>query len=138
MNRRSRSPSPASQQGVVLLESLIAILIFSLGVLGIVGLQATMIKSTTEAKYRSEASYIAQQRIARMRVAAGLNANGTPNDALLDPYLEVATDISSLLPGGTRTVSRAAIGAPYVVTVTWQQPGEPQHNFTTAASIVGG
>ena len=53
----------SAQQGVVLLEALIAMLIFSMGVLALVGLQAAMIKNTSDSKYRAEASFIAQQRI---------------------------------------------------------------------------
>ncbi len=124
---KQKLPKPASQQGVVLLESLIAILIFSFGVLGIVGLQASMVKSTSDAKFRSEAAYIVQQRIGQM---------WSDPDNLAD-YVEEDTDISALLPGGTRTVEIDASGQ-YVVTVTWQQPGEPVHNYTTIASIVGG
>jgi type IV pilus assembly protein PilV len=52
-------------------------------------------------------------------------------------YLENNTDISTLLPSGTRTVSQPAAGQ-FIVTVTWQQPGQPQHNFTTTATIAGG
>ena len=36
------------QNGIALLEALIAILIFSFGVLGIVGLQGAMVKGTTQ------------------------------------------------------------------------------------------
>ena len=53
----------STQQGVVLLEAMIAILIFSVGVLAIVGLQAAMIKNTSESKYRADASYIAQHQL---------------------------------------------------------------------------
>ncbi|HLD10157.1 MAG TPA: prepilin-type cleavage/methylation domain-containing protein, partial [Methylophilaceae bacterium] len=60
--------SSATQQGVVILESLIAILIFSMGILALVGLQAAMIKSTSDSKYRAEASFIAQQRLGTMWV----------------------------------------------------------------------
>lgn len=115
------------EQGVVLLESLIAILVFSLGVLGIVGLQAAMIKNTSESKYRSEASYIAQQRIGQMWADPGN----------LGDYLEENTDISELLPSGTRSVTQPSAGT-FLITVRWQQPGEPAHNFTTTASIAGG
>ena len=134
MHNMNHSSSPASQQGVVLLESLIAILIFSLGVLGIVGLQAAMIKSTSEAKYRADASYIAQQRIGQMWVE-GVNLGVTP--AILPADLDAVVDISSLLPNGTRTVTQPVAGRLLVV-VTWQQPGEAVHNFTTTASIAGG
>ena len=54
---RNYLPSHAAQQGVVLLESLIAILIFSMGILALVGLQAAMISNTSNAKYRADASY---------------------------------------------------------------------------------
>lgn len=120
----------SSQHGVVLLEAMIAILIFSMGVLAIVGLQAAMIKNTADSKFRADASYIAQQRIGLMWV----DANNLNN------YLEPApgTDISDLLPNGRRTVVQPIAGQ-FQVTITWQQPGagEVQHNFTTIASING-
>ncbi|MBI5438475.1 MAG: hypothetical protein HY936_05950 [Nitrosomonadales bacterium] len=56
----------SAQQGLVLLEAMIAILIFSMGILAIVGLQAAMIKNTADSKSRVEASYIAKQRIGLM------------------------------------------------------------------------
>jgi type IV pilus assembly protein PilV len=124
-----RSPQ-SSQQGVVLLEAMIAILIFSMGVLAIVGLQAAMIKNTASSKFRTDASYIAQQRIGQMWA--------DPTNAAA--YLEVNTDISALLPGGTRTVTQPVTNQ-FTITVTWQQPGEEQHSFTTITTIapnVGG
>jgi type IV pilus assembly protein PilV len=122
-------PRKSTQQGVVLLEVMIAILIFSIGVLAIVGLQATMIKNTADAKYRSDASYIAQQRIGQMWA----------DPSNLASYVETNTDISSLLPSGTRSVTQTAAGQ-FTVTVTWQQPGPvaTTHNFTTTVSITGG
>ena len=47
------------QSGVMLLEALIAILIFSLGVLGIVGMQASAVKASRDAKYRADAGLLA-------------------------------------------------------------------------------
>ncbi len=134
MDFRKQCSTPASQHGVVLLEALIAILIFSLGVLGIVGLQAAMIKSTSESKYRADASFIAQQRIGQMWVE-GVNLGVTP--AILPADLDAVVDISTLLPNGTRRVTQPVPGRLLVV-VTWQQPGEAVHNFTTTASIAGG
>src|SRR5665647_1242043 len=121
MNGNSPVSSPASQQGVVLLESLIAILIFSMGVLAVVGLQAAMIKNTSDSKYRAEASFIAQQRLGMMWADSG---------NLID-YVETNTDISALLPNGTRTVTLPAVSEVSVM-VTWQAPGQAGvHNFTT-------
>jgi type IV pilus assembly protein PilV len=116
-----------AQHGVVLIEVLVSILIFSVGVLAIVGLQANMIQNTADAKYRSEASYIAQSTIGRIWA---------------DPAYVAPTDISTLLPGGTLTVTAPTLLTPgqYTVRVTWLAPGPNQttHNFTTLARINGG
>lgn len=121
-----RAPSKSAQHGVVLVEAMIAILIFSMGILAIAGLQAAMVKNTSDSKFRADASYIAQQRIGMMWA--------DPDN--IASYVEVNTNISNLLPNGTRTTAQS--GTQYTVTVTWQQPGEVQHNFTTTASISGG
>ena len=120
-------PGKPAQQGIVLLEALVAILLFSMGVLALVGLQAAMLKNSSDANYRAEASFIAQQRIGLIW--------SDPSNAL--NYLETGTDISALLPSGTRTVTQPAAGQ-FVVKVTWQLPEKPQHNFTTIATIAGG
>lgn len=107
-----------------MLEVLIAILIFSLGILAIVGLQATMVKNSTDARYRAIASQVAEQRIAQQWAA--------PTQSIA----EEDTDISGVLPAGTRTVVQA--GSRFTVTVTWQQPGGDQHQFSTIAYVAGG
>ncbi|MDZ4203009.1 MAG: prepilin-type cleavage/methylation domain-containing protein [Gallionella sp.] len=125
MNHFSNLPARSTQQGVVLVEAMIAILIFSMGVLAIAGLQAAMVKNTSDSKFRADASYIAQQRIGMMWA--------DPDN--LASYLEAepGTDISAQLPGGTRVTAQS--GVQYTVTIRWQQPGEALHNFTTTASI---
>ena len=54
------------QSGVMLLEALIAILIFSLGILGIVGLQASAIAASRDAKYRTDAGLLANELLGEM------------------------------------------------------------------------
>lgn len=124
----SKAPSKKSaQRGVVLIEAMLAIVIFSIGVLAIVGLQAAMIKNVDESKYRAEASYIAQKRIGEMW------ANPSPSS--LAAYVETDTDIGNLLPGGKRTVAAGAASGEYQVTVKWTRPGAQEHQFTTTAII---
>ena len=61
------SPRPLPRQGgIALLEVLIAILIFSLGILAIVGVQTITVKQATDAKYRSEANLLVNQLIGAM------------------------------------------------------------------------
>ncbi|MBA4381384.1 MAG: prepilin-type cleavage/methylation domain-containing protein [Sideroxydans sp.] len=117
----------STQKGVVVVEAMIAILIFSIGVLGIVGMQANMIKNTTESKYRGDAGYIAQQQLGILWAdPANLPADGTT----------ITPNISDQLPNGTISIFRN--GNQFDVTVNWQQPGEEAHNFTTTATISGG
>jgi len=59
-------PSFDVQKGVALLEALIAVLLFSFGVLALVGLQASTMRITTDAKMRVDASYLANQKIGEM------------------------------------------------------------------------
>lgn len=57
------------QRGIVLLEALIAIAIFGFGVLGLIGLQASSVKESTNAKFRSDASLLADELIGKMWVS---------------------------------------------------------------------
>jgi type IV pilus assembly protein PilV len=108
----------------VILEALIAILIFSFGVLGIVGMQANMVKNTSDSKFRSDAGYVAQQRIGMMWTDSSLQ----PADGA------TASSVANTLPNGVVTVARA--GSQFAISVTWQQAGEDLHTFRTTASIL--
>lgn len=113
------------QQGMMLLEGLIAIVIFSFGILAIIGLQATTVKQTTDAKYRLDASFLANQSIGLMwanRTNLGLHA--------------VTDEAVSSLPNGKRTITVS--GNQVTVTVTWKMPGESAtHSYTAIAQING-
>ena len=123
------------ESGSVLLEGLIAILIFSFGILGLIGLQAVSMRSTTQAKERIDASFVANQRIAAMWV----------DRTNLAAYAETSTDISPTattvanrtpLPKGTRTTTVS--GDQATITVNWQLPGDASANsFVTVARVIG-
>jgi type IV pilus assembly protein PilV len=122
--------SGSNQQGVVLIEAMVAILIFSIGMLGMVGMQANMVKNTSDAKFRSDASNIAMGRIGQIW------ADPDPTRPGYTSFTEINTDISALLPNGTRTTTQN--GLQYTVTITWQQPGQDPHQYVTVANITGG
>jgi type IV pilus assembly protein PilV len=113
-----------SQRGAILLEALIAILIFSFGILAISGLQAAMVKNTTEANFRSEASYIAQQEIGRL----------WSDPSNLGTLIGSPTDISNRLPNGNLAV-KSLLNNRVLITVQWQVPGGDQHSFVTSANV---
>lgn len=115
---------PDAQRGMMLLEGLIAILIFSFGILAIVGLQVSTLRYTTDAKYRADASFIANQSIGTMWT----DRNN------LAAYAK--TETLSELPSGTRTI--AVAGNVVTVTITWKLPGQAAaHQYKVVAHING-
>lgn len=70
----------------MLLEAMIAILIFSLGVLGIVGMQASAVAATRDAKYRTDASLLANQIIGEMWSSATRIDNAISGPDLRDDF----------------------------------------------------
>lgn len=119
----SRRQPLCYQEGVLLLEGLIAILIFSLGVLAIVGLQASSMKAVSQAKSRVDASLIAHQRVSSIWL----------DMANIADYGEEDTVVAGL-PSGKRTTDVA--GDQVTVTVSWQMPGDDtEHSFVTVARI---
>ena len=54
------------QRGYVLLEALVALLIFSLGLLGLIGFQAASTKIATDSRFRTEAAMLADELLAKM------------------------------------------------------------------------
>ena len=55
-----------SQGGFALIEALVSVAIFSFALIGLVGMQSTAVASSTESKYRSDASYLASQIIGQV------------------------------------------------------------------------
>ena len=120
-----RKNSLDHQGGMMLVEGMIAILIFSLGILAIIGTQAIAIKQTSDAKFRVDASFIANQTI---------GAIWTDRDDL-DSH-EVTDEAVSALPDGKRTI--VVEGNQVTVTITWQLPNDPTvRSFSTVAQING-
>ncbi|PPC87610.1 MAG: prepilin-type cleavage/methylation domain-containing protein [Methylotenera sp.] len=117
------------QKGIAILEALIALVIFSMGILALVGLQAAMIKNTSDNKYRADASFLAQERIGRMWA----NPNNLGSFSCTDATATCA-DVSSILPNGTRTVNVAAKGL-VTINIAWRLPGGDAHTFTTETYI---
>jgi type IV pilus assembly protein PilV len=126
-----------SQSGIVLLEAMVAILIFSVGLLGVVGLQAAMIKSTGQAKYRADANFVAQEILGEMwsDVAAG-GVDMTTYDTHGGCITPVnTTDIASLLPGGCAVVTPSATAGEVNIQVQWHPAGDVLHNYATVAAV---
>lgn len=144
MNTNKRPPASAARQGgVMLLEALIAILIFSLGILSLVALQATSIQLTSDAKYRTDASLLANKLLGQMW-ASGLDLaqlktdfeNGgarynawqaivASRDGL--PGVSAAADgVDSTLPLVTVDATAGETAGQVVITMFWRTPEMPR------------
>ena len=122
---------PKSQQGVMLLEALVGILIFTVGIVAIMGLQAASIAQVTQSKYRTDASYLANQLFGIMW---GDTANISSYTSSGGARATWDTTVANTLPGGTGTV--AVVGPQVTFTINWKQPADPvTHKFVAVANI---
>lgn len=129
------------QRGSALLEALIALLIFSMGILAIVGLQAVSMKASSDANYRVDAGFLANQVLADMWVDRNNLANyvwdgtGTVPAEITDWVAQVR----NTLPGTIVNSPSIAVDVNNVVTVTvrWQAPDDQPHLLIMTADIQG-
>jgi type IV pilus assembly protein PilV len=144
MQAITRLKSP--QRGVTLLESLLGILIFSIGILAVIGMQANAVRAVAEAKYRTDASFLANALIGQMWVDRGNLASyayagsGTPA-AVLQPWVD---RVAATLPGTDTFGPTITVDVDNTVTVTifWQHPEEanlspapPPHSYSSVALV---
>lgn len=128
------------QRGVMLIEALIGILIFSIGILALIGMQSTAIKNTTDARYRSEAAYLANAIIGQIRldmlniasyddglaIAYVPRTNWRAQVAATLPGIDIAGNQrvpSILVTAGPSLVGDALPSSRVTVTLNWLQPG---------------
>lgn len=111
-------------RGVALVEVLIALLIFMVGVLGIVGLQARAVQFSVQAEDRSRAALLANELVASMwqHKSAAL-----PEDELQAWQGRVA----AALPEGRGAIDDAADGV-VSVSIEWHAPGTPRRDSAEA------
>lgn len=147
-------PLRRPQRGVMLLEALVAIAVFSIGVLGLIGLQSAAIKNTDEARQRAAAAFYANQIIGSMWAdvranlatyahnAAGsgcgsFTASPSANAKVSDWVAAVQKDLN-VVSGVSMQQITVDPNNIVAVTLCWKNPGESAfHFFTTAAQIQG-
>jgi type IV pilus modification protein PilV len=71
------------QSGVMLIEALIGILIFSIGILSLVALQAASVTATADAQYRVEAVNLANQMLGQIWAAVDRTNDTSLQNSLL-------------------------------------------------------
>jgi type IV pilus assembly protein PilV len=135
-----------SQGGIVLLDGLIAIVMFSIGILGIVMLQGKAITMTSDAKLRTNAAMLAENVIAQMwasnpsTLAATFAGTGGTGGTGYTQWTGLVADPVIGLPGVTSTANQPTITVDasnnVVVTVFWNAPNDKVvHSYVSATQV---
>jgi type IV pilus assembly protein PilV len=143
----SRMQIPARQDGVVLIEALLGILIFSIGILALIGMQSVAVKNTVDARYRTEAAYLAKSVLNQIQLdMANVSFYDDTNTANYAPRTTWRMQVEALLPGiniqsaqrvpeidivpGPTYAGDSTPSSQVTVKVLWLQPGETaEHKF---------
>jgi type IV pilus assembly protein PilV len=130
----AQAPVRKLQEGAMLLEALVAILIFTLGVIALMGLQAASISQVSQNKYRTDASYLANKIVTNMWIDQGNFATYAAGNAKVTAW---NADIARSLPNGTGTILiPTPANGQATVQVNWRSPDEiVAHKFVTVVTI---
>lgn len=123
MKTRRKQPTGMNQAGMTLIEVLVSILIFSFGILGMVGLLARASQFSIDAEDRNRASLLANEIASAMWTAGSVNK--VP-EAVLKSWAErVGNPQAGGLINGTSSITFEGAGSGTVATieVTWRHPG---------------
>lgn len=147
---------PAPQRGVMLLEALISIAVFSIGVLGLIGLQSAAIKNADEARQRAAAAFYANQIIGSMWAdvhtqinlltyahnAADAGCGSFPASPSANAKVsDWVSAVQKELNGATgASLQQITVDPSNVVAVTlcWKNPGESAYHFFTSVAQIQG
>lgn len=147
-------------RGFTLIEALVALVVLSIGMLGIAALYVEGLRASRAALVRTEAVTLATDMADRIRAnrdagaayegdpAAAANAECEAGGAGCSPADLAAHDlliwsdaIAAALPEGAGTVTHEDVdpndGIPpvYVVTVTWTEPGQGQLEYVARVEV---
>ena len=103
------------QQGFALIEVLVSMVIFSLGVVGLIGMQARALQASTDAQDRNQAALLAQSLSSEMWVVK----NTLLSDSVVSAW---KSEIASSLPNGEGSVTQNTAGSDATISVKWLAP----------------
>ena len=119
-----RAGSKGVQQGMSLIEVLVALLILTVGLLGAAAVQINALKYTDSSRMTSQASFIAYDMMDRIRANSGANytitppTSANPGNARDQDLYDFTTSIVNF-GGPTATGSITLNQRVYTITITW-------------------
>jgi type IV pilus assembly protein PilV len=137
-SRSRRQPIVARRRlrGAVLIEVLVSLLIFMFGVLGLVGLQASVTRSQTDSKVRADAGYLASEMVGRLWAdlthLTSYSGTACASTALCKEWQD---KVAASLPRGTGAVTVDSSTGDVTVTITWTGPDGQAHHYVTNTTV---
>ena len=144
------TPVASLQRGVALIEALVAIIIFTVGIIGLMGVQAASMRSVSDSKMRMDAAHLAQKLLAEMWAAPRLSTGSIDQTYITTAYSSpsgpafarwrdyevfnidtsnaTAPGSAGGLPGSRTNVPTVVFDAAtnnITITVRWQAPSDP-------------
>jgi type IV pilus assembly protein PilV len=140
------------QSGVVLLEAMVGLLIFAIGIIGLIRLQTEAIAQVSDAKYRASAALLANEVLGQMwgdrgnlPAYAQLSGGGgtcaaTGAPSTYAPVTAWLSDVTNTLPGASAAMQTIAVTGPandiVTVTVCWKAARDTgSHHYTAIAQL---
>ena len=123
--------------GVVLIEVLVAMLIFMFGILGLVGLQASVTRAQTDSKVRADASYLAGDMVGRLWSDRKHLGNYASTSCSSTQFCkDWQAKVASSLPNGATVVTVDVPSGNVTISISWTGPDGQTHQYVTNTTIV--
>lgn len=129
MNKPFTYRAQSQQRGMALLEVLVSVLLFSLGILGLIGLQARAIGLSGEAEDRSRASMLANDIVSEVWLRREI---AIPSSVVDEWKARVADAAGAGLPEGEGSYVPASGGTYADITITWKTPSRKTNDQEVA------
>jgi type IV pilus assembly protein PilV len=120
------------QQGMSLIEVLVSLVIFSIGVLGMVGLQARATQLSIDAEDRTRATLLANELVSQMWAAG---TTGVSQGVVVAWQRRLADTAAGGLPNAEGEVSEPDGEGVVTIRITWRSPAklpsDPASSYVT-------
>lgn len=137
---------PRSIGGAFLLEALVALVVFSIGTVGLLGVIAGAVRDSGNARWRGEAFDIAASALARMWTEDPAALASRYDGASNGPGYRALAAAAARLPGVSADVNSPVVAIDdagagrrrIAVTVYWQLPGDPHPHRSFVTGVLPG
>lgn len=124
-----RMQGAAAQRGSTLIEVLVALVVFSVGLIGMAALHGRAAQYAVNAEDRNRAALLADELVAQMWLAQSASVSA----GTLKAWKARLADVSvSGLPNASGSVSGADANGAYTVTITWYPTANEDTTITSS------